>query len=106
MDGGVPARIRTSLRYLRDVVDDPDVQVRLYRAPLYNSVFRFDDQMIVTPHLYGTPGPSAPVLLLRSLAPDGIFETFGGHFEAVWKIGFPVSSRQRQPTVASSTEES
>jgi hypothetical protein len=25
-------------------------------APLYSSIFRFDDQMFVTPHLYATPG--------------------------------------------------
>jgi hypothetical protein len=31
-------------------------QLRYQDVPLYNSVFRFDDEMFVTPHLYGTQG--------------------------------------------------
>src|SRR5207248_1221267 len=67
MDGGIQARIRTSFRYLRPIMDDPAIEVRVYNAPLYNSIFRFDDQMLVTPHLNATPGHSAPLLHLRRL---------------------------------------
>lgn len=87
MNGGLRARIRTSLRYLRDVLDSPVIHIRLYNAPLYNSIFRFDNEMIVTPHLFGTPGPNAPILQLRRLAPGGIFDSFVGHFESVWAAG-------------------
>jgi hypothetical protein len=89
MDGGIQARIRTSFRYLRAIVDDPAIAVRMYNAPLYNSIFRFDDQMLVTPHLYATPGHSAPLLHLRRLGPAGVFETFQGHFEGVWSAAVP-----------------
>jgi hypothetical protein len=92
MDGGVVARIRTSLRYLKPVIDDPAVDVRVYNAPLYNSIFRFDDQMIVTPHLYSTTGYKAPLLHLRRLGPAGIFETFQSHFDGLWQTARTVSA--------------
>jgi transcriptional regulator with XRE-family HTH domain len=91
MEGGIPARIRSSLRYLRSLMNDPAVEVRVYSAPLYNSIFRFDDQMLVTPHLYATPGHSAPLLHLRRLGPGGIFETFQEHFEGIWRVAMAPS---------------
>jgi hypothetical protein len=56
---------------------------------MYNSLFRFDDDMFVTPHLYGTPGYGAPLLHVRRLGPDGVFANFAGHFEAVWTTARP-----------------
>ena len=50
----------------------PGRRLRLQDAPLYNSVFRFDDEMFVTPHLYATPGRAAPLLHLRRLGPNGM----------------------------------
>jgi hypothetical protein len=32
------------------------LELRYQDVPLYDSVFRFDDEMFVTPHLYGTQG--------------------------------------------------
>jgi hypothetical protein len=56
---------------------------------MYNSLFRFDDDMFVTPHLYGTPGYSAPLLHVRRLGPDGVFANFAEHFEAIWATARP-----------------
>ena len=78
------ARIESSLRALGPLLDYPNADLRFQNAPLYNSIFRFDDQMLVTPHLYATPGRSAPMLHLRRLGPNGIFSTFAAHFEAIW----------------------
>ncbi len=55
------ARIETSLRAFRPLVDAcSGAELRYQNAPLYSSVFRFDDEMLVTPHLYATPGHRAP----------------------------------------------
>jgi len=88
------ARIRTSLQYFAPLAAVPGVAVRLQDAPLYNSVYRFDDQMLVTPHLYGTPGSHAPLLHLRCVEDDGLSARFAAHAEAVWAIARPA---QLQP---------
>lgn len=84
LEEGLVARIRTALRYLSPLVGCPGVEIRQHRTPMYNSVFRFDGEMLVTPHLYGTPGYTAPMLHLRRQAPDGPFDGFAGHFDRVW----------------------
>jgi lambda repressor-like predicted transcriptional regulator len=78
------ARIRTTLKAFAPVRDCEGLQMRYQDIPLYNSVFRFDDLMLVTPHLYATPGAAAPVLHLRRLGPNGLFSRFASHFEDVW----------------------
>src|SRR5215210_2170571 len=92
------ARIETSLRAFRPLLDSPGAELRYQDAPLYNSVFRFDDEMFVTPHLYATPGHRAPLVHLRRLGPNGLFSRFAAHFEAIWATTKPVDDKQpRQP---------
>lgn len=84
-------RIKTSLKYLSKLVECPSFELHIQDLPLYNSVFRFDDQMIVTPHLHATPGAAAPALHLRRLAKDGLFDRFASHFESVWATTVPAT---------------
>ena len=93
------ARIETSLRAFRPLVDAcSGAELRYQNAPLYSSVFRFDDEMLVTPHLYATPGNRAPLPHLRRLGPNGLFSRFASHFEAIWATATDVaSSGQTQP---------
>lgn len=77
-------RIQTSLHYFEPLLKLDGFELRYQDVPLYNSVFRFDDEMFVTPHLYATPGSSAPLLHLRRLGPNGLFSRFAGHFEGIW----------------------
>lgn len=77
-------RIHTTLKYLRPLADCAGFELRFQSAPLYNSVFRFDDEMLVTPHLFATPGSAAPLLRLRRLGSDGLFARFLSHFESIW----------------------
>lgn len=94
----ISARIQTSLRAFQPLLSSAGADLRYQDAPLYSSVFRFDDDMFVTPHLYGTPGNRAPLLHLRRLGPNGLFSRFAAHFEAIWSTTKPVDpSRPRQP---------
>jgi hypothetical protein len=83
-------RIKTSLKYFAPLLDCDGFEMRYQDVPLYNSVFRFDDDMFVTPHLFATPGASAPLLHLRRVQPNGLFSRFAEHFEAVWTTTTPV----------------
>lgn len=92
------ARIESSRRAFEPLLSLPGADLRYQYAPLYNSIFRFDDEMFVTPHLYATPGNRAPLLHLRRLGPSGMFSRFGAHFEGIWADSKPISDDEpRRP---------
>jgi len=93
--GGLQARIRTSRLYFGALDECPGVAINFHRTPMYNSVFRFDDDMLVTPHLYGVPGYTAPMLHLRRKGGQGMFDGFVSHFEAIWSTSQPAPVLQR-----------
>jgi hypothetical protein len=93
LDGALISRIHNSLVHFRSLLDCDGVEIHLYTAPLYNSMFRFDDEMFVTPHLYGVLGSWAPLLHLRRLGTQGIFDRFTTHFDNVWAISKPGGRR-------------
>ncbi len=85
LSGDMPSRIRTTLKHLRELRGCKGVEIRFHAAPMYNSVFRFDEDMLVTPHLFAIPGYRAPSLHLRRLNQDGLFDAFAAHFERLWE---------------------
>ena len=92
------ARIETSLKAFEPLLPCSNADIRFQDAPLYNSIFRFDDEMFVTPHLYATPGNAAPLLHLRRLGPSGMFSRFAAHFEGLWADTHHIGQdRARQP---------
>jgi len=95
------ARISTSLKALQPLLESAGADVRFQSAPLYNSLFRFDDEMLVTPHLYATPGHAAPLLHLRRLGPNGLFSRFSAHFEGIWADSAAVVENGSRPPVRS-----
>ncbi|WP_052021229.1 hypothetical protein [Actinokineospora spheciospongiae] len=83
-------RIHSTLKALQPLIGHENFHLRYQDIPLYNSVFRFDDQMLVTPHLYATPGSAAPLLHLRNAQSEDLFARFAKHFEDVWVVAQPV----------------
>ena len=86
----IVARIQSSRAALEPLMAMEAVDIRFQEAPLYNSLFRFDDEMLVTPHLYATPGHAAPLLHLRRLGPSGLFSRFATHFDGIWADARPI----------------
>jgi len=74
-----------ALAYYRPLVGVEGVEFRLHGTSLYNSIFRYDGQMLVNQHIYGTYGYVAPVLHLRKVAGADLFDTYMKSFELVWK---------------------
>ena len=74
-----------ALAYYRPLVDVDGVEFRLHGTSLYNSIFRYDDQMLVNQHIYGTYGYIAPILHLRKMAGADLFDTYMRSFELVWR---------------------
>lgn len=94
MGGTLPGRIRNALNFLEPLHHLPGVEIGLHTVHLYNSVFRFDTQMIVTPYLYRARGYQHPALHLRELSTHGIFASYADQFEQIWQTCTPYPAKE------------
>ncbi|WIX81680.1 XRE family transcriptional regulator [Amycolatopsis carbonis] len=87
--GGLEGRIQLMRRYLADIVGLPGVEVRTHSTILYNSIYRFDDELLANGHAHGALAGQSPVLHLRR-TPDGqMWGHYMNSFELVWKNANP-----------------
>ncbi|WP_327147829.1 hypothetical protein [Nocardia sp. NBC_01329] len=84
MQGTLPGRIRNALSMLGPLADTSGCRIGLHSTHLYNSVFKFDNQMIVTPYLVRARGYQHPALHLRKLSAHGMFASFEDQVEQIW----------------------
>jgi transcriptional regulator with XRE-family HTH domain len=85
--GGVTGRVSAVLSYYRPLAGI--AAIRLHDTPLYNSIYRFDDEMIVNTHVYGLLAAYTPTMHLRRV--DGAyFQTYLESFERVWASSRPL----------------
>jgi hypothetical protein len=82
--GGLQGRIQLHRRYLRDVEGVWGMEVRTHGTTLYNSLFRFDEDMLVNGHAWGAPAGQSPVLHLRRVPGGRTWDHYMRSFEAVW----------------------
>lgn len=64
----VSAKIRRTLAFFKPVSGVDGIEIRCHGTALYNSIYRYDDDMIVNPHVYGFQAPHASALHLRRLS--------------------------------------
>jgi hypothetical protein len=88
---GIASRCELALMHYRPLIGHPDVSVHVHDTTLYNSIYRFDDEMLVNAHVYGTNAYGAPVLHLRRLAGGRLFSTYAASFDAVWERSIPAT---------------
>jgi transcriptional regulator with XRE-family HTH domain len=77
-------RIRNTLAFFTDCAEIENMDIRMHTTTLYNSILRFDDEMLVNMHVFGLVGAQAPVMHLRRLGGGDLFETYMESFEQVW----------------------
>lgn len=83
------AKIRASLTYYRELVSIPGCEVRLHDTTLYASLFRYDDELLVNPHIFGQPASANPLLHLRRRDNGEWFELYAASFDTVWNGARP-----------------
>lgn len=81
---GIPGRIQMALAYYRPLLGVDGIEFRLHATSLYNSIFRYDDEMLVNQHIYGTYGYIAPILHLRRKPGGDLFDTYMRSFDRIW----------------------
>jgi transcriptional regulator with XRE-family HTH domain len=93
---GVPLtisiRIKVTLDELARLQDVPGFEARFSDEHIALSLFRFDDEMLITPHLARLVGHESPMLHLRRRQRDGLFDRFAYHLAELWEAGRPVWS--------------
>ncbi|WP_371665964.1 hypothetical protein OG306_33080 [Streptomyces sp. NBC_01241] len=91
---GVPLTVGTRIRITLDALQRmgavEGLEARFSDEHIALSVFSFDDEMLVTPHLSSLLGHESPMLHLRRLGDDGLYDRFAGHVAALWEGGRPV----------------
>lgn len=90
---GMAARINYALAWYRPIFGSPNLSISFHSTVLYNSIFRFDDQLLVNPHIYGMPAFRAPVIHLRRVQGGPLFDTYTECFERIWSDSRPLDSR-------------
>ncbi|MEU8830801.1 XRE family transcriptional regulator [Streptomyces sp900116325] len=83
------ARARITGRYLKPVATTPGIEVRLHDTILYNSIYRFDDDVLVNPHVLGAPAGQNPVLHFRYIPGARTFRHYMRSFDYAWERGRP-----------------
>ncbi|WP_322785123.1 XRE family transcriptional regulator [Streptomyces profundus] len=88
----VSTRIRVTLEHLAKLSEVPGVEARFSGAAdavnhVSLSVFRFDHDALVTPHLARGVGHDSPMLHLRRQEEGGLFDRFADHIEELWERG-------------------
>ncbi|WP_327384725.1 MULTISPECIES: XRE family transcriptional regulator [unclassified Streptomyces] len=88
---GVPltlsTRIAVTLNELEKLHEVSGIEGRFETGHVNLSVFRFDDEMIVTPILARRVGHDSPMMHLRRRQTDGMFDRFTAHVEELWSRG-------------------
>ena len=84
------AKVRNALKFYEPMRGHDSACVGYHDTILYNSIYRFDDEMLVNTHLYGHHAAHAPVLHLRRLAGGDLFDTYAASFQRVraksWEV--------------------
>ncbi|MFC0526256.1 helix-turn-helix domain-containing protein [Phytohabitans kaempferiae] len=86
----IPAKINNVLAWYEKLRGVERATVALHSTTLYNSIYRFDDEMLVNTHVYGNPAAHAPTLHLRRLSGGDLFDLYVESFDRVWSKAKPL----------------
>ncbi|HEX2894595.1 MAG TPA: XRE family transcriptional regulator [Marmoricola sp.] len=90
IDEGLAARIRIALTYMSPASATDGIEVRQHETVLYNSLYRFDQELLVNTHTAGMPASQSPVLHLMQADGAPLFDHYLRSFEWVWQRALPV----------------
>jgi len=84
LSGTLSAKIRASLSYFPKVSMAPNCDIRLHNVNLYASIFRYDDQALINPHVWGRPASANPLLHVRRVDDDDMYTKYTSSFDEIW----------------------
>jgi transcriptional regulator with XRE-family HTH domain len=90
LGGTLGAKVRASLTYFAPLVDVPGCSVRLHNAIVYASIFRYDAEALINPHIWGAPASANPLFHLRDTGEDSLFGRYVHSFDQIWQTARPI----------------
>jgi transcriptional regulator with XRE-family HTH domain len=72
----ISAKIDHALAYFKVLNSVSGIEMRTHGTVLYNSIYRFDNEMIVNSHVFGKVASHAPAMHLRKLSMGDLFMTY------------------------------
>ncbi len=84
IDDAAPPVIRNALALYRPLNEVENVEIRLHQTVLYSSIYRADNQLLVSQHAYGIAAAQAPVFFLRKSPRGEMAALYSDSFERVW----------------------
>jgi hypothetical protein len=87
----MPAKIRNALMLYRSLGAVQNIEIRLHRTVLYDSIYRADGQFLVNQHTYGIPAVQAPVFCLCDADGGEMAALYLDSFERVWASSAPLA---------------
>lgn len=88
----VLAEIHNALTLYRPLRRIPNIEVRLHRTVLYNSIYRADDQLLVNQHTYGVHASHAPVFCVNGSERGDMAAAYVASFERVWSAATSIQN--------------
>jgi hypothetical protein len=89
----MPAKVRNALTLYHPLREVPNIEIRLHRTTLYNSIYRADDQLLVNQHAYGVHASHAPVFCLNGAEHGDMAAAYVASFKRVWLAAMPIVTR-------------
>ncbi|WP_433189178.1 DUF5919 domain-containing protein [Actinoallomurus sp. CA-150999] len=83
----VSTRIRVTLDELSKLEGVSGIETRFSDEHIAMSVFVFDEDMLVTPHLARLVGHDSPMLHIRRHQNEGLYDRFAYHVAELWESG-------------------
>jgi transcriptional regulator with XRE-family HTH domain len=80
------AKIRNALTLYRPLRVAGNIEIRLHRTTLYNSIYRADNQLLINQHAYGFPAAQSPAFNLHKTESDKMFGGYLESFQRVWSV--------------------
>jgi transcriptional regulator with XRE-family HTH domain len=87
----IRAKIRNVLSFYRSLADVDGVEVRFHATTLYNSMYRFDSDVIVNQHVWGATAAHGPAFHIRQLAGGDLFDLYADSFDRIWDAAKPIT---------------
>jgi len=82
-------RCALTLDRLAPVAGLDGIEIRVHGAPLYASIFRVDDTLVVNHHIYGSPASDNPAIVVRREQSADLWSKYETSFEKIWARARP-----------------
>jgi phosphoglycolate phosphatase-like HAD superfamily hydrolase len=74
-------------RHLVPFLDRGEVAIRVLEAPAHQTIYRFDEQLLLILHLLDRDDELAPLLHIQQAGAPGLFDRLSEHYRYLWEDG-------------------